>query len=89
MIRRVLMILVVVGVCAAAFVLAGASDKKGTEGTTYKIMFDNAFGLTKGGDFRVGGVNAGQTTAFDVVKKPGESPKAVVTVDVSEPVETA
>jgi virulence factor Mce-like protein len=79
------MILVVFAVCAAAFVLAGASDKKGAEGRTYKIMFDNAFGLTKGGDFRVGGVNAGQTTAFDVVKKKGESPKAVVTVEVSKP----
>jgi virulence factor Mce-like protein len=79
------MILVVFAVCAGAFVLAGASDKHGAEGRTYKIMFDNAFGLTKGGDFRVGGVNAGQTTAFDVVKKKGESPKAVVTVEVSKP----
>ena len=79
------MILVVLGVCAGAFVLAGASEKKGSEGRTYKIMFDNAFGLTKGGDFRVGGVNAGQTTAFDVVKKKGEAPKAVVTVDVTKP----
>jgi ABC-type transporter Mla subunit MlaD len=79
------MILAVIGVCAGAFVLAGASDKGGAEGRTYKIMFDNAFGLVKGGDFRVGGVNAGQTTAFDVVKKKGESPKAVVTVEVSKP----
>jgi virulence factor Mce-like protein len=79
------MILVVLGVCAGAFVLAGASDEKGAEGTTYKIMFDNAFGLTKGGDFRVGGVNAGQTTQFDVEKKKGESPKAVVTVEVNKP----
>src|SRR5215217_8266911 len=82
---RVLMILVVCAVCVGAFVLAGASDKKGAEGRTYKIMFDNAFGLTRGGDFRVGGVNAGQTTAFDVVKKKGEPPKAVVTVEVSKP----
>jgi ABC-type transporter Mla subunit MlaD len=79
------MILAVIGVCAGAFVLAGASDKQGAEGRTYKIMFDNAFGLTKGGDFRVGGVNAGQTTDFEVEKKPGEAPKAVVTVDVSKP----
>jgi virulence factor Mce-like protein len=79
------MILAVIGVCAGAFVLAGAADKKGAEGRTYKIMFDNAFGLTKGGDFRVGGVNAGQTTEFDVVKKKGEAPKAVVTVEVSKP----
>jgi virulence factor Mce-like protein len=79
------MILVVLAVCAGAFVLAGASDKQSAEGKTYKIMFDNAFGLTKGGDFRVGGVNAGQTTQFDVVKKKGEAPKAVVTVEVSKP----
>jgi virulence factor Mce-like protein len=79
------MILVALAICAGAFVLAGASDKKGAEGRTYKIMFDNAFGLTQGGDFRVGGVNAGKTTAFDVVKKQGESPKAVVTAEVSKP----
>jgi virulence factor Mce-like protein len=79
------MILLALGVCAGAFVLAGASEKKGAEGTTYKIMFDNAFGLTKGGDFRVGGVNAGQTTDFSVVKKQGESPKAVVTAEISKP----
>jgi virulence factor Mce-like protein len=78
------MFLVVLGICAGAFVLAGASDK-GAEGKTYRIIFDNAFGLTKGGDFRVGGVNAGQTTDFGVDKKKGESPKAVVTVQVTKP----
>ena len=79
------MILVVLGVCAGAFVLAGASDNQGANGKTYKIMFDNAFGLTKGGDFRVGGVNAGQTTDFAVEKRPGEAPKAIVTVNVTKP----
>jgi ABC-type transporter Mla subunit MlaD len=83
-VRRVLVILAVLGVCAAAFVLAGASDQ-GSDKPTYRIMFDNAFGLTPGGDFRVGGVTAGQTTKFDVNKKPGEAPKAVVTVEVSKP----
>ena len=78
------MILVVLGICAGAFVLAGASDK-GPEGKSYKIMFDNAFGLTKGGDFRVGGVTAGKTTDFSVSKKKGESPKAVVTAEVTKP----
>jgi ABC-type transporter Mla subunit MlaD len=80
----VLVILAVLGVCAGAFVLAGASDQS-SEGRTYKLVFDNAFGLVKGGDFRVGGVNAGQTTGFDVEKKPGESPKAIVTVSVTKP----
>ena len=55
--------LAVLGVCAGAFMLAGASDQ-GSEGKTYRIKFDNAFGLVKGGDFRVGGVNAGQTTGL-------------------------
>ena len=77
------MILAVFGVCAAAFVLAGASDQS-AKGKEYTILFDNAFGLTKGGDFRVGGVNAGQTTGFDVNKKPGEAPKAVVTAEVTK-----
>jgi phospholipid/cholesterol/gamma-HCH transport system substrate-binding protein len=83
-VRRVLAVLAVLGVCAGAFVLAGASDQS-SEGRTYKVKFDNAFGLVKGGDFRVGGVNAGQTTDFDVEKKKGESPKAVVTVEVTKP----
>ena len=78
------MVLAVAGICAGAFVVAGASDD-GAEGRTYRIMFDNAFGLTKGGDFRVGGVNAGQTTDFAVEKKQGEAPKAVVTVKITKP----
>ena len=57
-VRRFLVILAVAGVCAAAFLLAGASNDKG--GKTYRIEFDNAFGLVPGGDFRVGGVNAGR-----------------------------
>ena len=31
-------------------------------GKTYKIVFDNAFGLVEGGDFQVGGVTAGKTS---------------------------
>jgi ABC-type transporter Mla subunit MlaD len=79
----VLVIIAVLGVCAAAFLLAGASEQK-SEGRSYRLVFDNAFGLVKGGDFRVGGVNAGQTTGFDVEKKKGEAPKAIVTVNVTK-----
>ena len=77
------MAIAVIGVCGVAFLLAGSSTEK--RGTTYRVEFDNAFGLAKGGDFRVGGVNAGMTTDFDVVKRPGESAKAVVEVEVTEP----
>jgi ABC-type transporter Mla subunit MlaD len=53
----------------AAVVLGGAGgDAK--SGTKFKIAFDNAFGLTKGGDLRVGGVKAGSTSDFKLSKGP-------------------
>jgi ABC-type transporter Mla subunit MlaD len=82
--RRVLTILFTLGVCAAAVLLAGASTEK-EAGKRYQVVFDNAFGLVEGGDFQVGGVTAGTTRDLRVVKREGESPKAVVTVEVSEP----
>ena len=82
--RRVLTILFTLGVCAAAVLLAGASADK-EAGKRYQVVFDNAFGLVEGGDFQVGGVTAGTTSDLRVVKREGESPKAVVTVEVSEP----
>jgi virulence factor Mce-like protein len=82
--RRLLTILVTVAVCVAAVVLAGATSEK-SEGKRYRIVFDNAFGLVEGGDFQVGGVTAGQTSDLQVVKREGEAPKAVVTVEVREP----
>ncbi len=80
--RRLVSVAFIVAVCAAGAVLAGAKDDTAA-GTTYKIVFDNAFGLTEGGDFRVGGVNAGSTTKFEAT---GDSPpKAEVTAEVTEP----
>ena len=76
---------VAVGLAAVAgvFVLSGSSDQG--SGRTYRIVFDNAFGLVKGGDFRVGGVKAGKTTDFSITKQRGHSPKAVVVVEISQP----
>jgi virulence factor Mce-like protein len=82
--RRVLTTMAVVAVCIAAVVFAGASGDK-AEGKRYDVVFDNAFGLVKGGDFQVAGVTAGKTSDIRVVKREGESPKAVVTVEVLEP----
>jgi ABC-type transporter Mla subunit MlaD len=82
--RRIVAAAVVVGALVAAFALSGASDN-GSKGHKYKIVFDNAFGLTQGGDFRVGGVRAGKTSKFDVEKKPGHAPKAVVTAQITKP----
>jgi virulence factor Mce-like protein len=68
---------------AAALSLGAKSDDDG--GTkTYKLLFDNAFGLTEGGDFKVAGVRAGETSSFKIVKSGGR-PLASVTAEVTEP----
>ena len=70
MIRRLLAGLLVIGACAAAVVMAGAANDETAKGKTVMIAFDNAFGLSEGGDLRVGGVNAGSTKKFEVSKGP-------------------
>ena len=85
MIRRIVSVVLVLGACAAAVVLTGASDEKG--GKRYKVVFDNAFGLTEGGDLRVGGVKAGKTVKFNLFQSKDNSDpiKAEVEVAVTEP----
>jgi len=80
--RRALSILVVLAAGAASFVFGGASDDS-SDTATYKIHFDNAFGLVEQGDFRIGGVTAGQTTGFEVVKVDGRA-VAEVEAEVTE-----
>jgi ABC-type transporter Mla subunit MlaD len=75
----------VLGAFALAIVLGAASGGGGSKEHTYKMVFDNAFGLVKGGDFRVGGVKAGQTTGFDLLPTKVGPPKALVTAKVSQP----
>jgi phospholipid/cholesterol/gamma-HCH transport system substrate-binding protein len=82
--RRMLAIGFVALACIGAFVLAGAKGGDASN-ATYKVYFDNAFGLVQGGDFRVGGVKAGKTSAFEVRRKPGQRPLAEVTVKVTQP----
>ena len=82
--RRIAAILMVLAVCAGAVLFSGASSED-QEGRTYKIVFDNAFGLVEGGDFRVGGVRAGKTETFSVRKTKRRSPKAVVTAKINQP----
>jgi len=92
MIRRIISAVVVVGAVVAAAVLTGAGGT--SSGKTFRIALDNAFGLTKGGDLRVGGVKAGQTTGFKISKGPecqnavADGPArtcAIVSAQVSEP----
>jgi ABC-type transporter Mla subunit MlaD len=93
-IRRLATIGFVIAACAIVVALAGAGGNS-ESGKTIKIAFSNAFGLTEGGDLRVGGVIAGSTDTFDVSKgpecqlgQPNRQPKrtcAVVTAKVKEP----
>src|SRR3954463_7634069 len=59
-----------VALAIGAAVMTGASGDNSSNGAgkTYKIQFDNAFGLTTGGDLKVGGVRAGKTSGFDLKK---------------------
>ena len=82
--RRLLAALVVAATCVGAVALfTGASAP--SPKPEYKILFDNAFGLVEGGDFRVGGVKAGKTSKFTVEKKKGQAPKAVVVAQINQP----
>jgi ABC-type transporter Mla subunit MlaD len=93
-IRRLTTIAFVLCACAIVVVLAGAGGKS-ESGKTIKIAFSNAFGITEGGDLRVGGVIAGSTDKFDVSKgpecqlgNPNRQPRrvcAIVTAKVTEP----
>ena len=68
MIRRLAAVATIVFACAVAVVLTGGKEEVGKR--TIKIPFDNAFGLTEGGDIRVGGVKAGATNRFGISKGP-------------------
>ena len=64
--RRMIAIAVVIGAGAAAFALSGAAGGPSSYNKTYKIVFDNVFGITEGGDLKVGGVTAGTTPKMEV-----------------------
>ncbi len=68
---------VVVGLGVLA--LTGASGSGAGDARTVHMVFDNAFGLVEGGDFRIGGVRAGQTTKFSIKTSRTGPPKAIVT----------
>jgi virulence factor Mce-like protein len=79
-VRRALVIaLVLATVAAGAFASMGAGDT--ASGTQYKIVFDNAFGLVKGADFKVGGVPVGSIKDLDVHRPDA---RAIVTVEASD-----
>ena len=60
MIRRVAAVALLLFACFIGLVLSGFEDEE-VKKRKIRIPFDNAFGLTEGGDLRVGGVKAGAT----------------------------
>ncbi|HYZ30160.1 MAG TPA: MlaD family protein, partial [Thermoleophilaceae bacterium] len=85
--RRVATGLMLVALAVGAAVLSGASadSSRGGQGKTFKIQFDNAFGLTTGGDLKIGGARAGQTSGFDLKKIGDGRYVAEVEGEITEP----
>jgi ABC-type transporter Mla subunit MlaD len=83
-IRRVIAGLAVLLLAAGATLAVGANGDDNSSSKTYELLFDNAFGLTEGGDFKVAGVRAGQTSSFGITKVDGR-PLALVKAEVTEP----
>ena len=81
--RFVIVALLLVLVVLAAAVLTAAGGEEDKVGATYEVEFDNAFGLTEGGDLRIAGVRAG--TIDNLRLTSGYPSKALVDVKVSEP----
>lgn len=77
-IAAMVVLVALVATAAAVLTVAVGAEKK----QTFKIVFDNAFGLTEGGDFKIAGVRAGQTSRFTVSRERPR--KAVVEVQLAE-----
>jgi ABC-type transporter Mla subunit MlaD len=80
--RRLVSTVVLVAAAAAALLLTGARGDSGVL-KSYDLVFDSAFGLVEGGDLKIGGVKAGQTTHFELTDS--DPKRVVVTADVTEP----
>ena len=81
--RRLLATLFLVAACAAAAVLSAAGADDTSNLKSYDVVLDNSFGLVEGGDLKIGGVKAGQTTSFRLTDT--EPYRTIVTAEVSEP----
>jgi virulence factor Mce-like protein len=76
--RALIILAVTVFVVGGALTALGAGG--GAKGKQYKIIFDNAFGLVSGADFKVGGVAVGSVSDLDVTRDA----RALITVTASK-----
>jgi virulence factor Mce-like protein len=85
--RRVLASAVVLGL-VAVFMVSAMGSGSGSKSPTYKIEFDNAFGLVPGADFKVAGVKAGTISKIELpsncIKGTTTSCYALVSVSVTQ-----
>ena len=80
--KRAAAVLAAIAACALAILGLGATDEAASDGKSYEIVLDNAFGLAEGGDFKIAGVRAGSTG--DVRIEGQARPVAVVEAEVTE-----
>ncbi len=80
--KRILLSGSILAAVAAFVILTTGAAGTGSHATSYKIDFDNAFGLVTGADFEVSGVPAGSIAAINLNQK---TLQAVVTVTISQP----
>ena len=67
---------------ALGLAMSGASGGEPASGKSYGVVLDNAFGLTEGGELKIGGVTAGEITDFKLTDD--EPVKVRVSIKVTE-----
>ncbi len=78
--RRILLSAAIV-IAVGAFLFVALGTSSGNSSPTYKIEFDNAFGISNGSVFKVAGVPAGTVSSIDLDQK---TLHAIVTVQVTQ-----
>src|SRR5690242_16961483 len=79
--RRALIAAGLVAVAVVVVILVASAAGSSGGARTYKIQFDNAFGLVTGAQIKVAGVPAGHITSIDLDQR---TRLAVVTVNVTQ-----
>ena len=78
--RRLLGLMTALAIAGGVFISTGAEE--GAQGKRYTVILDNAFGLTEGGELKVGGVTAGAIRTFELTDD--EPVKVAVEIEVTE-----
>jgi virulence factor Mce-like protein len=80
-VRRLGIVAIAVALVGFAAVAMGASGDA-ESGSKYRVVIDNAFGLTTGADVKVAGVRAGKVSKLDIQRGTN---RALVTMEINKP----